>query len=69
MAEEKKRDYAKEWETAKLRGELKVGVKVSKQLSDDFSAKCAANGTNKNAVLKRYIERYTYENFDQPDRD
>ena len=42
-----------------------MGVKVPDNLKDDFETKCAENGTNKNAVLKRYIERYTYEGFDQ----
>ena len=61
----KERDYAREWETAKTRGELKIGVKVTQQLNDDFAARCEQNGTTKNAVLKSYILRYTYENFDQ----
>ena len=61
----KERNYAREAETAKARGELKIGVKVTKALSDDFTKKCEANGTNKNAVLKNYILRYTYEGFDQ----
>ena len=68
MAEEKKRNYAREWETEKIRikeNEARIVVKTTPKINDDFSAKCAANGTNKNAVLKRYIERYTYENFDQ----
>lgn len=62
---EYKRNYAREAETAKLRGEVKIGVKATQKLNEDFTAKCAENGTNKNAVLKRYIERYTYEGFDQ----
>lgn len=61
----KERDYKREAETAKARGEIKIGVKASQKLHDDFTAKCLANGTNKNAVLRRYIERYTYEDFDQ----
>lgn len=61
----KERDYKHEAETAKARGETILTIKVSKPLAEDFRTKCAANETNKNAVLKRYIERYTYEEFDQ----
>lgn len=61
----KERDYKHEAETAKLRGETILTMKVSKTMAEDFKAKCTANDTNKNAVLKRYIERYTYEGFDQ----
>lgn len=61
----KERDYAKEWELEKKRGVKLVGVKVPEKLKDDFEATCASNNTTKNAVLKRYIERYTYEGFDQ----
>lgn len=62
---EYKRNYAREAETAKARGELKIGVKVNQTLNDAFTKQCEKNGTTKNAVLKRYIERYTYEGFDQ----
>lgn len=61
----KERDYKREWETEKARGVKLVGAKISEQLKDDFEAKCESNNTTKNAVLKSYIERYTYENFDQ----
>lgn len=61
----KERDYAKEWQYEKARGIIKIGVKVPQQLHDDFTAKCEQNGTNRNAVLKSYIERYTYQDFDQ----
>jgi hypothetical protein len=64
----KERDYSKEWEREKERRkitEARVFGKVAPQVAVDFDAKCAANGTTKNAVLKSYIMRYTYENFDQ----
>lgn len=61
----KERDYVKEWEYEKKRGIKLVGAKVPEQLKDDFEAKCKANNVTKNAVLKSYIERYTYEGFDQ----
>lgn len=65
----KERDYAKEYarekDQRKARGEMMVGVKVTRTINEDFVAKCVENGTTKNAVLKNYIMRYTYENFDQ----
>ena len=64
----KERDYAKEYareKESRQAREKMVGAKLSKQLADDFEKKCAENGKTKNAVLKRYIERYTYEGFDQ----
>ena len=60
MAEEKKRDLKREYETSKARGEKMVGVKINEKLATDFTAKCLENGTNKNAVLKDYIKFYTY---------
>jgi len=64
----KERDYAKEWEREKerrLEKEKMVGAKLSRQVANDFEQQCSANGKTKNAVLKSYILRYTYENFDQ----
>ncbi len=61
----KARDYKREAETAKARGEKYWSLKVSGKLATDFTAKCAKNGVSKNAVLRRYIERYTYDDFDQ----
>ena len=64
----KERDYAKEWEREKerrLEKEKMVGAKLSRQVADDFEKKCAEHNSTKNAVLKSYIMRYTYENFDQ----
>ena len=72
MAEEKKRDLKREWQLEKERTkgrESRVVVKIDTSTNEAFMAKCELNGTNRNAVLKRYIERYTYENFDQTDRD
>lgn len=72
MAEEKKRDLKREWQLEKERTkgkESRVVVKIDTATNEAFATKCELNGTNRNAVLKRYIERYTYENFDQPDRD
>lgn len=62
----KARDYAREGETEKARGETRISIKLSKQLADEFAAKCVLNNTTRNAVLKSYIERYVYQNFDQP---
>ena len=64
----KERDYAKEYakeREKRLAREKMVGAKLSRQLADEFEAKCTRNGKTKNAVLKSYIERYTYEGFDQ----
>ena len=63
----RKRDYAKEWQRDKERrsDEKIVGARVSVALATDFESQCAFNGTTKNAVLKSYIERYTYQGFDQ----
>lgn len=61
----KERDYQKEAEQAKARGEMMVGVKINRSVNDDFVLRCQKNGTTKNAVLKSYIMRYTYDNFDQ----
>lgn len=60
---EKKRDYARESVTAKARGETYVSLKLNKTLKEDFSEKCAQNGTTMNAVLKAYIERYLSGEF------
>lgn len=65
----KARDYAKEWQREKehrAQTEGRVSVKMTPELADAFTKKCAQNGTTKNAVLKSYIERYVYQNFDQP---
>lgn len=56
----KERNYKREAETAKERGETKIGFKATIQFNDDFAAKCAENGTNKNAVLKQFAYEYTY---------
>ena len=64
----KERDYAKEYAREKAgrkEREAFARVKLTPKEAEDFTAKCLENGTNKNAVLKRYIERYTYEGFDQ----
>ena len=64
----KERDYAKEWQREKERRsqtEARVSVKMTPELAEAFAKKCVQNGTTKNAVLKSYIERYTYQNFDQ----
>lgn len=60
-----KRNYVREAETAKARGEKNIVIKVKQSVFNDFTQKCMDSGTNKNAVLKHYIERYTYEGFDQ----
>ena len=62
---EYKRNYAREAETAKARGETRVSIKVTKQVLEDFKKQCEKNGTTRNAVITKYIERYTYEGFDQ----
>ena len=63
----KERDYAREWQTEKARQSnyIKVTVKLTKQENADFDAKCAMLGTTKNAVLRSYVQRYTYQDFDQ----
>ena len=59
----KPRDYAHEAETAKLRGEVVVGVKMPKDLRDRFAECCQMNGTTMNAVLRSYIKRYINGEF------
>lgn len=64
----KERDYAKEYQREKARRavtETRIGVKLTPKIASDFENKCKANGATRNAVLRRYIERYTYEDFDQ----
>lgn len=57
----KERDYVHEAETAKARGETTMGIKIKKQMLEDFKAKCAANNTTRNAVLNAFIAQYTYD--------
>ena len=40
-------------------------VKLPIQVAEDFAAKCELNETSRSAVLKSYIERYSYQDFDQ----
>lgn len=64
----KERDLKREWELEKARTagkEYRVVCKIPVDLAERFAHVCKCNGTTKNAVLKRYIERYTYEGFDQ----
>ena len=64
----RKRDYAKEWQAEKARiadKEARVVVKLPVQVAEDFAARCELNETSRSAVLKSYIERYTYQDFDQ----
>lgn len=64
----KERDLKREWELEKARTagkEYRVVCKIPMELAENFANICKSNGTNKNAVLKHYIERYTYEGFDQ----
>lgn len=64
----KERDLKREWELEKARTmgkEYRVVCKIPTGLADDFAKQCEQNNTTKNAVLKNYIMRYTYENFDQ----
>lgn len=65
----KERDYAKEWQREKAhraKTEARVSIKITPELADAFAKKCALNSTTRNAVLKSYIERYVYQDFDQP---
>lgn len=64
----KERDLKREWELEKARTagkEYRVVCKIPMDLANRFAEKCTNNKTTKNAVLKKYIERYTDENFDQ----
>lgn len=56
------RNYHKEYERDKDRKKL-IGVGVTPEFFDDFTAKAELNGTNKNAVLKACAEAYTYGNL------
>lgn len=53
------RDYKKEYQREKEQSKH-IGVKVEPKLFEDFTAKAELNGTNKNALLKAFIEAYTY---------
>lgn len=64
----KERDYAKEYQREKARRaatEARIVVKVAPKLNEDFELKCTQQGTSRNAVLKNFIERYTYDDFGQ----
>ena len=57
------RDYQKEWQREKITrktSETRIVVKVLPSVADDFVKQCERRGTTRNAVLKEYIEKYTY---------
>lgn len=54
------RDLKREYELEKKKSKL-IGVKVPIQLNEDFTAKCELNNTTKNALIKKWIEDYTYK--------
>lgn len=56
------RDYHKEYERDKSK-KKNVGVQITPDLFDAFTAKTELNGTTKNAVLKACAEAYTYGNL------
>lgn len=59
-----KRDYKREYQLNKEKDKAKyklIGVKVTRELEADFSAKCELNGTTKNGLIKKWIEEYTYK--------
>lgn len=56
------RDYKREYEREKNQTKH-IGLKVTPEFFDDFTAKAELNGTNKNAVLKACAEAYTYGNL------
>ncbi len=64
MGRDYKREYQREKEARRERDRM-IGVKTTVELAEDFESKCKENGVTRNAVLRSYIERYTYEGFDQ----
>lgn len=59
MQESSKRNYQKEYQ-AKKEKHKQIACMVSPTLFDDFTAKCELNNTTKNAIIKQWIEEYTY---------
>ncbi len=58
-SKEKKRDYKRAYELERKNHKM-IGVKITKQLEADFTAKCELNGETKNGLIKKWIEKYTY---------
>ena len=56
------RNYSKEYKREKDKKKL-IGVGVTPEFFEAFTAKAELNGTNKNAVLKACAEAYTYGNL------
>lgn len=56
------RNYSKEYKREKDKKKL-IGVGVTPEFFEAFTAKTELNGTNKNAVLKACAEAYTYGNL------
>ena len=56
------RNYSKEYKHEKDKKKL-IGVGVTPEFFEAFTAKTELNGTNKNAVLKACAEAYTYGNL------
>lgn len=61
----KQRDYKREYENAKQRGDserwVKIGTTIPKDLSDAFRQKAEKNGTKAGTLLREWIESYLYD--------
>lgn len=53
------RDYKREYDRQKEKDKI-IACHVPPQLAEDFTAKCELNNTTKNALIKKWIEKFTY---------
>ena len=64
----KQRDYKREYELAKLRGERDndkiIAAHVTEEVRDKFKQKAKVNGTTPGTLIKEWILQYIAENED-----
>lgn len=64
----KQRDYKREYETAKIRGDserwVKVGTTIPRDMYAIFKTIAEKNGTKAGTLLRDWIETYISENRD-----
>lgn len=64
----KQRDYKREYELAKLRGERDndkiIAAHVTEEVRDKFKQKAKENGTTPGTLIKEWILQYIAENED-----
>ena len=57
--QEQERNYQREYELSKNKDKI-IGIRISVDMAKDFESKCDLNGISKNALIKKWIENYTY---------